>query len=657
MCGIAGFWGAGGHSAEAPEWLRRMTDAISHRGPDDQGTWLDPDAGFALGHRRLSIIDLSPLGHQPMVSHDGRWVLALNGEIYNFQELHSELASQGVHFRSHSDTEVLVEAIARWGLLKAVQRSAGMFAITVWDRQTRTLHLARDRFGEKPLYYGRAGNTWLFGSELKALRAYPGWNFAVDRDALTLFLRFNYVPAPHSIYRGIRKLRPAHLLTLRTSGEATEQPYWSLADVVEQGRANPLLGSDEEVISQLEARLLATIREQMIADVPLGALLSGGIDSSAVVALMQSASSRPVKTFTIGFREPEYNEAEHAKRVAEHLGTEHTELYLTADQARDVIPLLPGIYDEPFADSSQIPTFLVARLARQHVTVALSGDGGDEMFGGYNRYVLGQRIWKGLAPVPQLLRRAGAGIIRTISPEAWGGLFNRTQWLLPPRWRVAHAGDRMHKLAGVLEVGSASAMYRALVSHWTNPEQIVLQGHEPATLLSGGESEWQSGSVVERMMYADARTYLPDDIMVKVDRATMAVSLESRAPFLDHRVAELAWRLPMSRKLHHEQGKWALRQVLYRRVPRAIVERPKMGFGVPIDSWLRGPLKEWAGDLLATDRLSREGYFAPAEIGKKWREHQLGTRNWQYLLWDVLMFQAWAEHQRSDPVTDLRAVA
>ncbi len=644
MCGIAGFWTTSSLDHGAAETLCRMTDALRHRGPDDNGSWLDPNAGLALGHRRLSIIDLSPLGHQPMASRDGRWVIALNGEIYNFPTLRAELANQGVSFRGHSDTEVLLEAVAHWGLSRALDRAAGMFALVLWDREARKLFLVRDRLGEKPLYFGRLGNTWLFGSELKALRAHPHWSAEIDRDALTLFLRFNYVPAPLSIYRGIRKLRPAHVATLSADGQVQEQPYWSLADVVERGRAHPLAGTDEELVSRLEERLQATIREQMVSDVPLGALLSGGIDSSAVVAMMQAESSRPIKTFTIGFHESSYNEAQHAKSVARHLGTEHTELYVTPEEARAVIPRLPSVYDEPFGDSSQIPTMLVAELTRRHVTVALSGDGGDEMFGGYNRYFLGHRIWRQLSPVPRPLRQGLAAAIRAVPPSVWGRALAVG---LPRRFQVAHAGDRMHKLADILGVRSAAEMYRALVSHWRDPASVVRDGHEAAWAFDGSATALNGATFVERMMFVDARTYLPDDIMVKVDRAAMAVSLESRAPFLDHRVAELAWRLPLDRKVRGSTGKWALRAVLDRYVPRELVERPKMGFGIPLDSWLRGPLKEWAGDLLAPGRIDREGFLVSGEIERKWREHQSGLRNWQYLLWDVLMFQAWlaAEHQ------------
>jgi len=576
-----------------------------------------------------------------MASRDGRYVMVYNGEIYNFAAIRAELEAHGWRFRGHSDTEVMLAAFEEWGLTASIERLAGMFALALWDRRDHLLHLARDRFGEKPLYYGWQRGTLLFGSELKSLRAHPAFHASVDRDALTLFFRHNYVPAPRSIYEGISKVGAASIVTIDREGVATSARYWKLEDAIMLGRASELEGSDDDLVDLVEARLRATIREEMIADVPLGAFLSGGIDSSTIVALMQAESRRPVKTFTIGFGEDAYNEAVHAKAVAGHLGTDHTELYVTAGQARDVIPRLPSLYDEPFGDSSQIPTFLVAQMARQQVTVALSGDGGDEAFGGYNRYFIGRRIWRTLAPVPVSVRRGVARAIHGVSPASWGALLGAAQSVLPSRVRVAHAGDRMHKLADVVASQSMVGMYRSLVSHWRQPASMVIGGSEPATLLDEPMPGLEALGDVERMMYWDARTYLPDDIMVKVDRAAMAVSLEVRAPFLDHRVMELAWRLPLRMKLRDGVGKWVVRKVLERHVPTALVERPKMGFGVPIDQWLRGPLRDWAGDLLSPDRLRREGFLRPEPIQLKWDEHQASTRNWQYLLWDVLMFQAW----------------
>jgi len=647
MCGIAGCWTPGGCNEAATEAaVRGMALAVRHRGPDDAGTWCDGSAGIAFGHRRLSILDLSPLGHQPMTSASGRWVLNYNGEIYNFAELRVSLESAGVRFRGHSDTEILVEAIAQWGVTETLRRAAGQFAFGVWDRETRTLHLARDRFGEKPLYYGWMGGTFLFGSELKSMRAHPAWRGTVDRGALSLYLRYNCVPAPFSIYEGIRKLLPGHVATLAGPGEPSIAPYWSLEDAVLAGERDPLEGSDAELVGLTEERLRESIAQQMVADVPLGALLSGGIDSTTVVALMQAQSARPIRTFTIGFHEDGFNEAEHAKAVARHLGTDHTELYVTPQQALEVIPHLPMMYDEPFGDSSQVPTFLVAQLARQHVTVALSGDGGDEMFGGYSRYFLGERIWRRISSVPRPVRLASAAAIRAVPPPTWQRLFDVVQSALPAKRRLPHAGDRMHKLAGVFQAETGLDMYRLLLSHWGQPDALVVDGHEPASRHATMARHLSQASLIERMMFTDAQTYLPDDIMVKVDRATMAVSLESRAPFLDHRVAEFAWRLPMRMKVRDGVGKWVLREVLDRHVPRELVERPKMGFGVPIDRWLRGPLRDWAATLLAPERLRREGFLRPAEITARWHEHVAGTRNWQYQLWDVLMFQAWLEDER-----------
>jgi asparagine synthase (glutamine-hydrolysing) len=643
MCGLTGFWRPRGFGADSDAQLRRMTHAIRHRGPDDDGHWMDPAAGIALGHRRLSILDLSPEGHQPMHSAAGRYVIAFNGEIYNFAELRDELAAKGVRFRGRSDTEVLLEGIATWGLEEMLQRAAGMFALALWDRERRRLFLARDRFGEKPLYFGWQGDTLLFGSELKALRAHAAFNAPVDRVAVTNLMRFNYIPAPRSIYEGIGKLLPGHLAELDAERHVIARAYWSLAEVAERGLSDPLSGSPRELADQLEERLRATIREQMVADVPLGALLSGGVDSTSVVALMQAESNRAVRTFTIGFREPGYNEAEHAMAVARHLGTEHTELYVSPDEARLVIPLLPTLYDEPFADSSQVPTFLVSQMARRDVTVALSGDGADELFGGYNRYLLGRRIWSRVSPLPHRVRGALSRVVHAVPAARWQGMLGTMQAVLPQGRRVAHIGDRIHKLADVLAVETDHQLYRSLISHWREPASLVLGGSEPAGLLDTVSAELPGASFVERMMYVDARTYLPDDILVKVDRASMGVSLECRAPFLDHRVAELAWRMPLSAKVSNGQGKRVLRDVLYRHVPQSLVERPKMGFGVPIDTWLRGPLREWAADLLSPERLHRDGMFHEPSVTQKWREHQQGSRNWQYLLWDVLMYQAWAD--------------
>ncbi len=647
MCGLAGFISKN-DTLPCAEWshvLRQMGDAIRHRGPDDTGVWTDDSAGVGLVHRRLSIVDLSPAGHQPMCSAGGRYVVVFNGEIYNHLDLRRELESLSSpsgsrDWRGHSDTETLLAGFDTWGIRATIERAIGMFAIALWDKQERTLTLVRDRIGEKPLYYGWQGDTFLFGSELKALRAHPDFRAEIDRNALCLLLRQNYIPAPYSIYQGIAKLMPGSLLTVSLQQPKLEATtYWSGAEVAQSGVANPLLDDSDEVVTQLESLLKDAVRQQMMADVPLGAFLSGGIDSSTIVALMQAQSTRPVKTFTIGFEEQGYNEAVHAKAVAQHLETEHTELYISSEQAMQVIPRLPDLYDEPFADSSQIPTLLVSQLARQHVTVSLSGDAGDELFCGYNRYQMTDRLWRKLAVIPVPLRKLMARGITGISPRTWDSVAG-----ILPRSLVgtAHVGDKLHKGAMLLD-GTLDQVYLALVSAWNDPAAVVKQAIEPATLLTQNAPDLDGLDAIQRMMALDMLTYLPDDILVKVDRAAMGVSLESRVPFLDHRVVEFAWRLPQSMKLRDGQTKWALRQVLYRHVPKSLIERPKMGFGIPVSEWLRGPLRDWAEALIDTSRLEREGYFHTAPIRQKWAEHLSGQRNWSYQLWGILMFQAWLE--------------
>lgn len=628
-----------------------MADTIAHRGPNDQGIWTTPGSGICLAHRRLSIIDLSPAGHQPMASSSGRYELVFNGEIYNHADLRLQLEQSGAApvWRGHSDTETLVAGFDAWGIENTLKQSIGMFAIAVWDLEQRQLVLARDRLGEKPLYYGWQGSgsdaAFIFGSELKALRAHPSFRAPIDRNALALYLRHNYIPAPHTIYQGIYKLQPGCTLSVSwDSQEPDIQAYWSAFDVMLKGQATrnePR--SPQEAVDELEALLKSAVGQQMVADVPLGAFLSGGVDSSTVVALMQSQSSRPVQTFTIGFHEAGYNEAEHAELVARHLGTEHTELYVTAQEAMAVIPKLPTMYDEPFSDSSQIPTFLVSELARRHVAVSLSGDAGDELFSGYTRYTTTSGIWNKLSRLPMPLRRAAARSITAVSPQTWSAM---TGWL-PSRHFKQRFGDKLHKGAGVLSSRSIDDLYHGLVSHWSDPADVVINGHEPPTLLAGLQPNLSGLSSVERMMALDLKTYLPDDILVKLDRAAMTVSLEARIPMLDHRVVEFAWQLPHALKYRDGMGKWVLRQVLYRHVPQHLIDRPKMGFGIPIDSWLRGPLREWAETLLDESRLRKEGYFHPAPIRQKWAEHLDGSRNWAYHLWDILMFQAWLEAQNA----------
>lgn len=651
MCGLFGYLGGSGFPVEreAIEILTTGLSSIRHRGPDDGGIWLDRDCGIAVGHRRLAILDLSPAGNQPMASVSGRYVMVFNGEIYNHQVLRSELEKTGSvsGWRGHSDTESMLAGFDAWGIRATVERAVGMFAIAVWDRQTRSLTLARDRLGEKPLYCGWQGNTFLFGSELKALKAHPAFASAIDRNALALLMRHNAIPAPYSIYQGIRKLSPGTLLTVsQQDRDAQPVRYWDAREVVADGLSQPFMGSPDEAVEELDRLLRHAVAQQMMADVPLGAFLSGGVDSSTVVALMQAQSSRPVRTFSIGFHEAGYNEAEHAKAVAAHLGTDHTELYVTAQQALDVIPRLPGLYCEPFADSSQIPTFLVSQLARQRVTVSLSGDGGDELFGGYNRYVLGQQLWGRLAHLPAGLRAIMARLILSLPAHTWSRILGPVQALLPMGLSQANIGDKLHKGAAVMAAQTPAELYRLLVSHWDKPGELVLGGVEPPTVLTDLSLQPKTDNFVHQMMALDLVSYLPDDILAKVDRAAMGVSLETRVPMLDHRVVEFAWRLPMAYKLRDGVGKWPLRQVLYKYVPRELIERPKMGFGIPIDSWLRGPLREWAEDWLSEDRLRREGYFNPALVRQKWAEHLSGKRNWQYHLWDVLMFQTWLAQEQ-----------
>ena len=650
MCGLVGFLGgvAGDDKFADSAMLLRMADTIRVRGPDDAGYWFDLDSRIGLGHRRLSIVDLSPAGHQPMVSGSGRYVLVFNGEIYNHLDCRAALAMTGLNlaWRGHSDTETLLAGFDVWGIQSTIERCIGMFAFAVWDKQTRTLTLGRDRLGEKPLYYGWQGTgphaAFLFGSELKALKAHPAFAAGIDRNTLCLLIRHNYIPAPYSIYEGISKLEAGLLLTLSLAQtEPKVVRYWSAAEVAVAGCAAPFAGTPTQAVDELEVLLKSAVQQQMMADVPLGAFLSGGIDSSTVVALMQAQSSRPVKTFTIGFNEEGYNEAVHAKAVAKHLGTDHTELYVSPQQALDVIPRLPTLYCEPFSDSSQIPTFLVSQLARQQVTVSLSGDAGDELFCGYNRYLLANKLWQKLSVLPTGSRRLAARGLTALSPSRWNSLLGPVQGLLPSSLRQANLGDKLHKAAGVLASGDLDALYLGLVSHWDDPASVVIGGTEPPTLLTGNAPALDGLDDIQRMMALDALTYLPDDILVKVDRAGMGVSLEGRVPFLDHRVVEFAWTLPQSLKLRDGVGKWVLRQVLYRHVPKELIERPKMGFSVPIGDWLRGPLRDWAENFLDEARLRREGYFHPGPIRQKWAEHLSGARNWQYHLWDVLMFQAW----------------
>jgi len=626
MCGFAGFCQSDGQTeAGLRAQVRAMAMTLAHRGPDDADEWVDETMGVALGFRRLAIIDLSPGGRQPMHSPSGRYIITFNGEIYNFRELRMELEQRGHVFQSNSDTEVMLAAIEESGLENAVRRFVGMFAFVLWDRKTRQLSLVRDRLGIKPLYYGWMGRTFLWGSELKALRVHPAFRAEIDRGALTLLMRHNYVPTPYSIYKGILKLPPGCSLTFDLSrpGRPSPVPYWSAREVAKKGVENPFTGSEVEGIEQLDALLRDAVRLRMIADVPLGAFLSGGVDSSTVVALMQSQSCHPAKTFSIGFEEARYDEAIHARAVADHLSTDHRELYATAAEAQRIIPRLPEIYDEPFSDPSQIPTFLVSRLTRQHVTVSLSGDGGDELFGGYDRYFTANAIWRAIRRVPVLWRRSIAKIVA-----------------------AAGTSHRARVRCEMLAMPTHQALYHWIMSHWKRPAELVVGGYEPPTALTGAYGEVEFKDFYQYMMYADTAAYMSDDVLAKVDRASSAVSLEARVPLIDHRVVEFAAHLPMKMKIRNRRGKWILRQVLYKYVPACLIDRPKMGFGVPIDSWLRGPLRDWAETLLSERRLRDEGFFNPEPIRVKWMEHLARRRDWHYYLWDVLMFQAWLEHQQ-----------
>lgn len=694
MCGFSGFLTTDAsvlRSAEAE--VSRMAMAIQHRGPDDAGAWADASAGIAMGFRRLSILDLSSAGHQPMRSVSSRFVMTFNGEIYNHLELRdllsmSHIGKPAQQWRGQSDSETLLACFEAWGIEKTLQKTVGMFAIALWDTKTSTLYLARDRIGEKPLYYGwatsasTAAPAFVFGSELKALRAYPGFANQVSREAIALYMRFTYVPAPYSIYQNIFKLETGCLLSITTNhirvlkqtgylsdavhlpsvpiatsvplrppalqGGMHMQRWWSLASVIEAGEQNQI-SSEEKAIETLEQRLRDAVRLQSLADVPVGAFLSGGVDSSCVVAMMQAQSTKPIKTFTVGFDEADFDESPHALAVAKHLGTEHNEFTVSAKQAQAVIADLPSIYDEPFADSSQIPTYLICKVARQQVTVVLSGDAGDELFGGYNRYLWAPRIWSRLAWLPYPARQALGTAIRAVPTAGWDALSRPVNALLPTSKNFIRAGDRAHKLASRLEsVNNLDELCNSLLFEWHDPAQVVrgVAGNllrEPLNMLSDPLPEAGTEQHQLRMMYRDSMTYLPDDILCKVDRASMATSLETRVPFLDHRVVELAWQLPLNMKIRNGQGKWALRQVLYKYVPKELIDRPKAGFAIPVGQWLRGPLKDWAEALLDEKRLEVEGYFYPKPIRDKWVQHLSGSFDHTPSLWAVLMFQSWLE--------------
>ena len=636
MCGIAGFVGAVPRIAGAniDNIALSMAASLKHRGPDDQGIWVDGEAGTALVHRRLAIIDLSPAGHQPMVSVDERFIITYNGEVYSHRPIANEFAARGHKFRGYSDTEVILESFAANGIDATVAQMIGMFAIALWDRRERTLTLIRDRLGIKPLYWAKFGKLFLFGSELKSLRAHPGWTPRIDQNAVAAFMRYSYIPAPHTIYEGVYKLEPGTILTMPWQGEPRITRFWDARAVARDGIHHPLEGSDSELTDQLETLLKDAVGRRMIADVPLGAFLSGGIDSSTIVALMRGASHGKVKTFSIGFDVPRFDEAPYAAAVARHLETEHTELTVTSRHALDLIPRLPEWYDEPFADSSQIPTYLISAMTRRHVTVVLSGDGGDELFAGYNRYRTAQRIGQVLS-LPRWLRKGAAAALQ---PNFWISLFS----VLPSRLRPPQIGVKLHNVAALLEFDSADALYRRLVSHW-EPAEIMPQASEPHPIIEDEELSKEFPQLLPRMQFLDLITYLPDDILTKLDRASMAEALEARVPLLDHRVVEFSWRLPRAAKMRRNTSKWILRQILYRYVPPALVERPKMGFEIPLGEWLRGPLRDWAETLLNERRLREAGLLNHTLVGRVWKEHIKGRPNRQKLLWDVLMLEAWRE--------------
>ena len=644
MCGFAGFLFTHRETDAPRDVVARMAEQLRHRGPDDEGSWVDEAAGVALGFRRLSIIDLSADGRQPMISNSGRYVVVYNGEIYNFLDLREELTREGARFRGNSDTEVLLAAVEAWGPEAALRRFVGMFAFALWDRRERTLRLARDRMGEKPLYYGWRGKSFVFGSELKALREHPDWEGEISSDALALYMKRSCVPAPYSIYRGIRKLVPGAVLSLRAQDPPGRLPrpaaYWRAKDAVLSALPRRPALSDEEAIDQLDEALRRAVRGTLRADVPIGAFLSGGVDSSVVTALAQAQSDTPIRTFSIGFRDDEHDEAPHARAVARRLGTAHTELYAGPKEALDVVPRLPRLYDEPFADSSQIPTFLLCALTRERVKVALSGDGGDELFGGYNRYFWTLKVWNSIRRTPKRLRKPMANALAARS-AGLARAYRKISPILPGRLRVEMAGDKLRKLGSLLDASELDQMYERLTTRWE--EAICADGNRAPENALSADPELARLHPIEKMMYRDMTEYLPDDILVKVDRAAMGASLEARAPFLDHRVVEFAWSLPLGLKARGGEGKWILKRLFSRYAPVSLIERPKMGFSAPIGEWLRGPLRDWAEELLRESRLEAEGFFHPRPIRDRWTQHLSGERDWAHHLWGALMFQAWLD--------------
>ena len=644
MCGIAGFVDLNGFDVKkAINIGKAMGKTIEHRGPDHSGLWFDKNFGVVLVHQRLSIIDLSKSAHQPMLSASGRYVISFNGEIYNHKDLRLELNKLGkaTSWRSQSDTETILACIDTYGLKGTLKKLIGMFSLALWDNATKEIYLARDRVGEKPLYYGKIGKLLLFGSELKAIRAHPDFIPKINRNALNLYLRHNYIPQPYSIYQGIKKLPPGHFINLTKN--AKPESFWSLNKIVTSAKHNQFKGNEEEALNVLDKSLLNAVKGQMLADVPLGGFLSGGVDSSLILALMQEQSLKPVKSFSIGFDDKNFDEAPFAKRIASHLGTEHNELYVNAKQARNVIPNLPKLYDEPFSDSSQIPTFLLSEMSHKHVKVSLSGDGGDEIFGGYNRYKLGYNFLPKIINTPEAFRNFIAKLIKSFSPSTWDRIMEPSLYITPQRFKHTNIGDKLHKLASIIGASSIEEVYNILISHWNIKDNIVIGVKEASTTINSRNNILEELTYPEKMMFYDTLMYLPDNILVKVDRAAMGTSLETRTPFLDHRVIDLAWRFPIDMKIRNGVNKWCLRQLLYKRVPKHLIERPKMGFGVPIGDWLRGPLRDWAENLLDEKKMKESGYFKTSEIQKKWRQHLSKKHNWQHHLWDIIIFESWRE--------------
>lgn len=648
MCGLTGFFDRSADLSEQEglSLLARMGEAIKHRGPDDHGEFFEPTYGVGISFRRLAILDTSPTGHQPMTSATGRYTMAYNGEVYNFKRVESELAGAGLLpvLRGTSDTEVMLAAFEAWGVQSAVERFIGMFAISLWDHQENCLYLIRDRVGVKPMYYGWFGTTFIFGSELKALRCHPAFRAEIDTDSLAQFLQFSYVPSPHSIYKDVFKLPSGTILKVNLDGNCGgPTPYWNLNEAASNGLRNRFSGSQNDAVAKLEELLTDCIGLRMIADVPLGAFLSGGVDSSLVVALMQAQSSIPVKTFSVGFEQGEYDEAVFAKQVANHLGTEHSEHYVNEQDALDAVPLLPAMFDEPFGDPSQIPTYLVSKMARKHVTVSLSGDGGDELFGGYNRYSIAQKLWRLNQKYPQKFRNVMIATLKSLPPSAWESLYNLFRWAMPSRLRFKRIGERIDVLESALAARSQMDLYERIMSHWDSPETAVIGAERRDPLGFEIQSFNDDLEFAEAMMLTDMKTYMQEDVLAKVDRASMAVSLEAREPLLDHRLIEFALSLPHEWRTTQANSKQLLRDVLYRHVPKELIERPKQGFAAPVGDWINGALNEWTDHLLDARLLQSQGFLDPLPVQKMLSEHRSGKRNWQFALWNVLMFQAWLE--------------